>query len=85
MLFPTFVLGAIVGVVLHAVIWHWHLRSLRHDLADEIRHELVDEFEHQFRHIVNQLDYLEQAMRLSLPNPYDVGVPAPRLPGSRVS
>ena len=48
MLFPMFLLGTIVGVVLGAVISHWQLRSMRHNLADEIRHELFDEFDQQF-------------------------------------
>jgi hypothetical protein len=83
MLLLMFGLGAAFGAVVGGVFVLRHSHSFRRKLADEMRHELVDEFSQRFRHIENQLDYLESAIKLQLLNMYDTGVPVPRLPGSR--
>lgn len=85
MLLLMFGLGAALGALVGGVFTLRHSHAFRRKLADEMRHELVDEFSQRFRHIENQLDYLESAIKLQLLSSYDTGVPAPRLPGSRAS
>jgi fucose permease len=82
MLLLMFGLGAAVGAFAGAAFVQRHLHTLRRSLADEMRHALVDEFSQRFRHIENQLDYLESAIKIHQLSVYDAGVPAPRVPQS---
>jgi hypothetical protein len=88
MLFPMFVLGAVVGALIGAAFAVRNLHLLRRTLAAEMRHDLVDEFRQQFRHLDDQLEYLEAVVKNRVLNQYDLSIPAqrpPMLPDRRVS
>lgn len=88
MLFPMFVLGVVVGALVSAAFAVRSLHLLRRSLADEMRHDLFDEFSQQFRHLEDQLEYLEAVIKSRVLSQYDISIPAqraPMLPDSRVS
>ncbi len=76
-------LGALVGTLSGGAFVLRHLHLVRRSLAMEMCHELTDEFGQRFRHIENQLDYLESAI-VHLRNDLDQRASTP-LPSSRIS
>jgi uncharacterized membrane protein YccC len=75
--------GALIGTVSGGAFALRHLHLLRRGLATEMCHDLTDEFGQRFRHIENQLEYLESAI-VHLKNDLDLRARTP-LPGGRIN
>jgi hypothetical protein len=54
--------GGLIGALSGGAFALHNLHTLRRGLASEMRHDLTDEFDQRFRHIENQLEYLESAI-----------------------